>query len=217
MPTAPAKPSIDGAVMGRVMRQVMAHNKVVECEEMWAAHSLQQHELAEDKEHPGQSGSQAQLRAQPGAGTSAAAVPPRLEGVEHFTPATGSEAAQGQATCTGRNMEMTTASGSASAAPRACGCVTAESLREAREASARRKLRALAPDAPPPCTSISPTRVARDEDLDDRAERKRHRRERQTARAERRVAKKEKKEAKKARLRKATDGSPASSTGDKSE
>jgi len=39
---ASAKPSVDSAAASRVMRQVLASNKVAECDEMWAARRLQQ-------------------------------------------------------------------------------------------------------------------------------------------------------------------------------
>lgn len=213
IPTAPPKPSINGAAVSRVMRQVMAHNKVVECEEMWAARKLQQQQEAlaaarrEDEEHAEEAGPELQLRAQSAVGMPCAADAPRRE---------GAALAEGQMTCTVEKMEKDTASASASLCfvPRIGGCVTMKSLWEAREAAAQRKLRALVADSP--ASTSRPTLVGRDTDQDARVERKRHeKRERKAARAERRVARKEKKAAKKARLRRSHSSPvPASSSGE---
>lgn len=156
-----AKPSVNGTAASRFVLQAAAHNKVVECEEMWAARRLQQEmeergeERLERGRHPG----------------SSRAVQRVVESSR------GGTAPRDEPHGTGRRR-----------AP-----VTTESIMEAREAAARRKLKSVA------AAKVREAVEASCGGLVGREERRRAKAARKAARAERRTSKAEMRAAKKAR------------------
>eukprot|EP00967_Tisochrysis_lutea_P057068 scaffold72298_cov28-Tisochrysis_lutea.AAC.2 len=167
------KPSVDRAAVGRVLRQVMAHNKVVECEEMWAAHQIQR-----------ESNLPSELMGAP------ARV---IKGEVELLPS--------HAVCPHAGAPPASGSRAATEAPGCRSNVSTEAIQEAREAAAQRKLQALKQvQEMEEAMVVSKQHAASGSSKEDEG-RKRRKHERKEAKALRRAAKKAKKAARRAKRR----------------